>query len=109
MQKNDTVELHITDYTQEGLGVGRAGSMAVFVKDTVIGDTVLALITRVKKTYAYGRVMRVLEESPDRVSPPCPVARPCGGCQIQMMDYRTQLRYKQEKVKSCLVRIGGFS
>ena len=108
MLKNDLVELRITDFTQEGLGVGHAGGMAVFVKDTVIGDLVSALITKVKKNYAYGRVMRVLEESPDRVTPPCPAARPCGGCQIQMMDYQAQLRYKQEKVKNCLIRIGGF-
>ena len=108
MQKNDLVELRITDFTQEGLGVGHAGGMAVFVKDTVIGDLVSALIIKVKKTYAYGRVMRILEDSPDRVTPPCPVARPCGGCQIQMMDYQAQLGYKQEKVKNCLIRIGGF-
>ena len=109
MQKNETVTVHITDYTQEGLGVGRAGNMAVFVKDTVIGDTVLAQITKVMKTYAYGRVKEIPEKSPDRITPPCPVARPCGGCQIQMMQYQAQLRYKEEKVRNCLMRIGGFS
>ena len=109
MKKNDTVQLTITDYTQEGLGIGHAGGMAVFVKDTVIGDRVNALITKVKKTYAFGRLVEILAESPDRVHPPCPVAAPCGGCQIQMMSYPAQLRYKQEKVRNCLIRIGGFS
>ena len=108
MNKNDTVEVQITDYTQEGLGIGHADEMAIFIKDTVIGDVVSARITKVKKTYAYGRVLQVLTKSPDRVKPPCPVAGPCGGCQIQMMAYEAQLRYKQEKVKNCLVRLGGF-
>jgi len=109
MQKNEIVTLRITDFTQEGLGVGRAGNMAVFVKDTIIGDSVRAQITKVQKTYAYARVLEILEESEDRIAAPCPVARPCGGCQIQMMRYAAQLHYKEEKVKSCLLRIGGFS
>ena len=109
MKKNETKIIEITDYTQEGLGVGRADEMAVFVKDTVIGDIVEAGITKVKKTYAFARVCGILKESPDRIDPPCPCARSCGGCQIQMMDYAAQLRFKEEKVRSALVRIGGFA
>ena len=108
MEKNERKRVQITDYTQEGLGVGRAEEMAVFVKDTVIGDIVEAGITKVKKTYAYGRVEKILKESPDRVSAPCPCARSCGGCQIQMMDYPAQLRFKEAKVREALCRIGGF-
>ncbi len=108
MKKNELKTVEITDYTQEGLGVGRADEMTVFVKDTVIGDIVEAGITKVRKNYAFARVEKVIKESPDRISPQCPSARACGGCQIQMMDYRAQLRFKEKKVRNCLTRIGGF-
>ena len=52
--------------------------------------------------------MEILTPSENRVEPRCPVARQCGGCQLQMLDYREQLRYKENKVKNDLQRIGGF-
>ena len=108
LQKNQQIEVSITDYTQEGLGIGRVGAMAVFVKDTVIGDRVRAAVTRVKATYAYARVLEILEASKDRVKPACPAAGPCGGCQLQMMNYPAQLAFKENRVRSCLTRIGHF-
>ena len=44
-----------------------------------------------------------------RVQPECPLYARCGGCQIQAMDYRQQLCYKQKKVRGNLIRIGGFA
>ena len=108
MKKDDIVQLKIEDLSSEGLGIGHYEGMAVFVKDTVIGDEITAKIMKMKKTYAFGRLMEILASSPDRVEPVCPVARQCGGCQIQAMDYRAQLRFKENKVKNNLMRIGGF-
>ena len=70
-----------------------------FMKDTVIGDTVEAKIMKMKKTYGYARLVRLLSPSPDRVTPPCLVARQCGGCQLQAMSYEAQLRFKEKKVQ----------
>ncbi|MDD2957210.1 MAG: 23S rRNA (uracil(1939)-C(5))-methyltransferase RlmD [Lachnospiraceae bacterium] len=109
MKKDDLVQLTIEDISSEGLGIGHVEKMAVFVKDTVIGDEIQAKIIKMKKTYAFGRLIQVLTPSPDRVKPVCPVSRQCGGCQIQAMDYQAQLKYKENKVKNNLMRIGGFS
>ena len=100
--------MKIEDMTSEGLGVGHAEGMAVFVKDTVIGDEITARIVKEKKNYAYGRLEELILPSPDRVEPVCPVARQCGGCQIQAMSYPAQLRFKERKVLGNLARIGGF-
>lgn len=108
MKKDDIITLTIEDLSSEGLGVGRSEGMAFFVKDTVIGDTVEAKIMKMKKTYGYARLTRLLQPSPDRITPPCPVARQCGGCQIQAMAYDAQLRFKEEKVRNNLQRIGKF-
>lgn len=51
--------------------------------------------------------MNVLTPSKDRVEEPvCPMARKCGGCQIQEMKYPAQLAFKEAKVRGNLERIG---
>ena len=116
-QKNEIVTLTITGLGSSGEGIGRLGALSeesgekgytVFVKDAIIGDRVRASIMKAGRTYAYARLQEILEPSSDRITPRCPIARSCGGCQIQMMDYRAQLAYKKNKVREDLIRIGGF-
>ena len=108
-QKNELLEVEITDIGNEGEGIGKCDGYTLFVKDAVIGDLVQARITKPKKNYAYARVEKVLTPSPFRVDAPCPIHRQCGGCQIQAMSYEKQLEYKQNKVRGNLIRLGGFS
>ncbi|MCD7737042.1 MAG: TRAM domain-containing protein, partial [Lachnospiraceae bacterium] len=108
MKKDDIITLKIEDLSTEGLGIGHSEGLALFVKDTVIGDVAEVKIMKMKKNYGYARLLRLLSASPDRIEAPCPVARPCGGCQIQEMRYDAQLRFKEQKVRSNLQRIGGF-
>ena len=107
--KNDRCVVKIEDYGNDGEGIGRADGYTLFVKDAVVGDTVEAQITLPKKNYAFARAVKVVEPSPDRIDPPCPVCRQCGGCQIQTLSYEAQLRFKDKKVRGNLQRIGGFS
>ncbi len=106
MKKNELIELTIEDMSSEGLGIGHAAGMAIFVKDAVIGDVVKAKAVKVKKTYAYARLEELISAGPDRVEAVCPVARSCGGCQIQELSYPAQLRLKERKVAENLARIG---
>lgn len=108
MQKDDLITVTIEDLSSEGLGVGHYDGMAFFIKDTVIGDVAEAKIMKLKKTYGYARLTRLITPSPDRIAARCPVARQCGGCQIQAMSYPAQLRFKEAKVRNNLVRIGKF-
>ena len=64
---------------------------------------------KMKKTYGFACLVEVLSPSSFRVKPPCPVARQCGGCQLQAMSYEEQLRFKERKVLNNLLRIGRFS
>ena len=94
-----------------GRGEKKPGSkgFAIFVKDAVPGDTIEVTVTKVTSRYAYGHLDRILEPSPFRVEPRCPIAKTCGGCQIQALDYQRQLAFKQKKVRENLIRIGGFA
>lgn len=108
-QKNDLVTLTIEDIGTEGEGIGKVSGFTLFVKDALPGDTVTAKIMKSKKTYAYGRLEKVVTPSPFRVEPPCAFHRQCGGCQLQALSYERQLEYKQQKITNNLIRIGGFS
>lgn len=108
MKKDDVVQVQIEDMSESGEGIGKVDGLALFIKDAVIGDFVEAKIMKMKKSYGFARLLTVIEPSPHRVVPPCPVARQCGGCQIQAMSYEEQLRYKERKVINNLKRIGGF-
>ena len=93
MNKNDVFETEIVDMTTDGEGIGHARGMTFFIKGAVTGDVILAGVTKLKKTYGYARIVRILKPSPDRVDAPCPIARRCGGCNLQQVNYKAQLRY----------------
>ena len=109
LQKNDLIMLEITDLTEEGQGVGKKDGLVFFVKDSVMGDWVEARILKVKKNYAYAKVEKLLEASPYRITPLCPVAGKCGGCQLQHLSYEKELAWKEDRIAQSLIRIAGLS
>ena len=107
-KKNELIILEITDLTEEGQGVGRKDGLVFFVKDSVMGDKVEARILKVKKNYAYAKVEKLLEASPYRITPLCPVAEKCGGCQLQHLSYEKELAWKEDRIAQSLIRIAGI-
>ena len=106
--KNQLIDVEITDITNDGEGVGKVDGFTFFIKDTIIGDRATVKVIKVKKNYGYARLEKLIEPSKDRIEPLCKVSRSCGGCQIQCMSYQAQLKFKENKVKNNLVRLGGF-
>lgn len=109
MKKNDRFILDIEDMGENGEGIGRLDGYIWFVKDAVIGDRIEASAMKMKKNFGFARLVRVIEPSACRVEEKCPVARRCGGCQMQAVAYEEQLRFKERKVYNNLKRIGGLS
>jgi 23S rRNA (uracil1939-C5)-methyltransferase len=109
VNKNDELIIEIGDIGSEGEGIGKYQGYTLFVKNALVGDKVKVKVMKTKKTYGYARLMEIIEASPYRVTPLCELAGKCGGCSIQHLDYKKQLEYKQNKVKNCLERIGGFT
>jgi 23S rRNA (uracil1939-C5)-methyltransferase len=109
VKKNDQVEITIDAIGSEGEGIGRYQGYTLFVKDTVMGDVALVQVMKTGKTYGYARLVRLITPSEFRTEPKCPIAAKCGGCQLMHVNYDKQLEYKQDKVRGCLTRIGGFS
>ncbi len=87
--------IRITALTMQGEGLGRLEGKIVFVPFTLPGESVEIEIKEERKTYSRGRLVRVLEPSPDRVTPPCPIFGICGGCHLQHASPSAQSRIKE--------------
>lgn len=107
MLKNDEFIMEIVDVTNEGSGVGKVDGMAVFVPLTAVGDIVKVKALKVKKTYAYGKLMEIVTPSNKRIENDCPYFNRCGGCVFRHIDYKAELELKQNKVYEVIKRIGG--
>ena len=107
LEKNREYEAVVTDYTAEGQGVCHIDGCAVFLPNAIAGERVLLRIEKANKTWAAGKIVRILEVSPHRVNRECPVAKLCGGCDFWHMDYEEESRLKAERVRTCLNRLAG--
>ncbi len=107
-RKDQILTVEISDIGNDGEGIGKVDGYTLFIKDAVIGDRVRAKIMKAKKNYAYAHLEEVITPSPFRQEARCPIARQCGGCQLQNMTYERQLQFKQNKVRNNIVRLGGF-
>lgn len=68
--------------------------MVVFIPNLMIGEKAKIKIVKVKKNYAYGVILELIEKSSYRTNPMCPVFKSCGGCSLQYMNYEYQLEHK---------------
>ena len=109
MQKNDRINLKIDSVSSEGSGVGRADNLVVFTPMSCAGDLIEAHILKVKKSYAFAKIARVIEPSPDRIDADCSVYAQCGGCAFRHMRYEAELQQKRQMVEDALARIGALS
>ncbi len=99
-------DLLITDYAAEGKALARLDGKVIFISGAVPGDTADVLLTKSKKDWAEGRVLKIKAPSKERVTPFCKHFGVCGGCKWQMLPYDKQLQCKQQEVEQNLRRIG---
>ena len=102
---DEVFTLEITDLNHLGEGVGKADGFALFVPEALPGEIVRASITTIRKNYAEATLLSRVKTSPNRIVPPCPYFYRCGGCQLQHLDYESQLIWKQKMITETLRRI----
>ncbi|MCC7494375.1 MAG: 23S rRNA (uracil(1939)-C(5))-methyltransferase RlmD [Fimbriimonadaceae bacterium] len=107
MSASDSVlELQIDSLAFGGEGVGRVDGLTVFVIDACPGDRLRIELTERRERFARGRVLDVVEPSPQRVAAVCELAGQCGGCDWQHVDYPAQVAAKTRAVADTLARLG---
>lgn len=108
MEVNDIIEGTIQTIAFGGEGILRHRGLVVFIPFTAPGDLISCRITEIKKSFAKGEIVQVIQPAPGRTVPLCPYFGTCGGCQLQHLDSAVQLTYKLNAVKDALKRIGHF-
>ncbi|MBP1966421.1 23S rRNA (uracil(1939)-C(5))-methyltransferase RlmD [Paenibacillus aceris] len=106
VQIGEQYEAEIIGISHDGEGVGRVNGFTLFVAGALPGERALVRVEHVKKQYGYARLLRLVEESAERVMPDCGIYEECGGCQLQHLSYEAQLRVKRQQVVDNLQRIG---
>jgi 23S rRNA (uracil1939-C5)-methyltransferase len=106
VEKGDVVKVNVVDIGSKGEGICKYNDFTIFVQGVVPGDILETEITSKKKSYANGKIVKILSKSEIRQNPECEYFDVCGGCQIQNIKYAEQLKYKTNKVKNAIERIG---
>ena len=103
---DEIYDANIEGLENEGAGVCKINGMVVFVPKALTGEKVRIRITEIKKNYAKGKVIEVLGKSKHRIDSGCPYYEECGGCNLRHQDSKENLKFKKEKVKNAIKRIG---
>jgi 23S rRNA (uracil1939-C5)-methyltransferase len=105
----ERLTLTIEGLAPGGEGVARQDGYVVFVPDAAPGDRIRARLITVRQNYGRALIEHIEIPGASRVTPVCPVATACGGCQWMHVDYAIQLSEKERQVRDALVRIGGLA
>lgn len=102
MQKNQIIDLEITDLSYEAMGVAHYNGMTIFVNNALPGEIVSAKILKVKKNFAFAKTQEIKKESPDRVKIKLNQWMQTGLASLAHLKYDKQLEFKRDQVVNLL-------
>jgi 23S rRNA (uracil1939-C5)-methyltransferase len=105
MPEQGQIRLRIEKLVAGGEALAFHEGKAVFLPFALPGETVLARIAGGKRDYARAELVEVLEPSPLRIEPPCPIYGECGGCNLQHLEYGGQVEAKARIVAESFARL----
>lgn len=108
LKKNQIFTGEVIDLTHEGHGVVKIDRYPVFVPNALPNEEIEYKLIKVNKNFAIGKLLEIHKESAERVTPPCVYYNKCGGCQLQHLDYQSQLTMKRNQVVNLFHRKGKF-
>lgn len=108
MQVGDILKVNIESLSNLGLGIAKVNGFVIFVENACPGDELNIKITKRTKSYANAEIIEILNPSPHRIKPFCPMQKVCGACQLQFINYDYQLELKQKIVSDTMKAIGNI-
>jgi SAM-dependent methyltransferases related to tRNA (uracil-5-)-methyltransferase len=105
MADSKETRLHIEKLVAGGDGLGFLDGKAVFVPLALPGESVLVRPLPGKRDFLRAELVEVIEPSPNRIEPECPLYGECGGCNLQHLRYAEQLEAKSRIVAEAFSRI----
>ncbi|MGL2236834.1 23S rRNA (uracil(1939)-C(5))-methyltransferase RlmD [Oenococcus oeni] len=104
--KNQELTGDVIDLTYEGLGVVKVDDFPVFIVNSLPGERIKFAITRVLNSYAFGRVLGIIKESPDRVRADHPEMIASGIAPLVNLSYPAQLEFKRKQIRQLFHKVG---
>ena len=104
MKKGQVIEGIVKEiqFPNKGMVEVEVEERKVIVKNVLPGQKVRASVNKIRKGKAEGRLLEVLEKSPEEIKSACPHFQDCGGCNYQNLPYEKQLELKASQVKALL-------
>ena len=102
VQKNKEYIVDIIDNGFEGEGIAKIENFTIFIDGAIKGEKCKILIVKITSSHAFGKLIEILEKSPNRCTPDCETYKRCGGCNLRHIDYEETLNIKQEKVQNLI-------
>lgn len=99
IKKNDVLVATCCGYDLDGSGVVRKDGYELAVRNLMVNEKAEIIVTYLRGNTGFGHLKQLLESSPERVEPPCPLFPQCGGCQLQHLSAKEQARYKETVVQ----------
>ncbi|MGG3561925.1 23S rRNA (uracil(1939)-C(5))-methyltransferase RlmD [Neobacillus rhizosphaerae] len=106
VNKNDYIDVVFEDITHDGAGVAKVEGYPLFIPNGLPGEKAKIKVIKTGKGYGIGRLIEIYEKSPYRVDIPSEEKHKYGGCQLEHISYKGQLKYKENQVRQVLTRIG---
>lgn len=100
VEKNKEYIVEIIDNGFEGEGIAKINDFTIFIPGAIKGEKVKILIVKVLSSYAFGKILEILEKSENRIEPDCKTYKRCGGCNLRHIKYQETLKLKQNAVQS---------
>lgn len=109
MKENEILEVLIEGMDKDGQGIAYYNKKIIFVKGALIGERCTIKITKVLSKLIQAEVVKIIEKSPSRITPDCPIASICGGCNMRHMSYDLEKEVKFNKVKNTITHGAKFN
>ena len=100
VNKNEKYIVDIVDNGFEGEGIAKINGYTIFVPNAIKGEKCEILIVKVLSSHGYGKIVKIIEQSDERVETDCETYKRCGGCDLRHMKYEYTLKLKKEIVQS---------
>ena len=102
IEKNKEYIVNIIDNGYDGEGIAKIDNFTIFVPTAIKGEKCKILIVKVCSTYAYGKIIEILEKSNVRKEEDCLTYKRCGGCSLRHIDYQYTLDMKRNMVQNLI-------
>ena len=100
VEKNKEYIVDIIDMGFSGEGIAKINDFTIFIPGAIIGEKIRILVVKVLSSYAFGKVIEVIEKSDSRIKEDCVTYKRCGGCNLRHISYQRTLQIKQNSVQA---------